>query len=90
MTLKWLTQQTASTVPGNLARVKDLMSHPAFNMSNPNSCYSLFGGFFQSPVTFHAANGSGYEFLGDAILKVIASFTSSMPIQSPEPNLAMI
>ena len=68
--LKWLTQQTAANVPGNLPRVKDLLDHPAFNISNPNSCYSLFGGFFQSPVTFHAADGSGYEFLGDAILKV--------------------
>jgi len=68
--LKWLTQQTASNVPGNLARVKALLDHPAFNITNPNSCYSLFGGFFQSPVTFHAADGSGYEFLGDSILKV--------------------
>ncbi|RYG68893.1 DUF3458 domain-containing protein, partial [bacterium] len=52
--LKWLTQQTAANVPGNLPRVKALLDHPAFNISNPNSCYSLFGGFFQSPVTFHA------------------------------------
>jgi Domain of unknown function (DUF3458_C) ARM repeats len=34
------------------------------------SCYSLFLGFARSPVNFHAANGSGYKFMGDAILKV--------------------
>lgn len=41
-------------MPGNLAAVKDLMRHPAFNINNPNSCYSLFLGFARSPVNFHA------------------------------------
>lgn len=34
------------------------------------SCYSLFLGFARSPVNFHAQDGSGYKFMGDAILKV--------------------
>lgn len=68
--LKWLALQAGSNVPGNVAAVKRLMSHPAFNINNPNNCYSLFLGFARSPVNFHAADGSGYEFLGDAVLAV--------------------
>jgi len=34
------------------------------------SCYSMFLGFARSPVNFHAEDGSGYEFMGDSILKV--------------------
>jgi hypothetical protein len=33
-------------------------------------CCSLFLGFASSVVNFHAADGSGYQFLGDAVLKV--------------------
>lgn len=46
--------QAGSNVPGNVAAVKRLMSHPAFNINNPNNCYSLFLGFARSPVNFHA------------------------------------
>ncbi len=49
--------QASSNVPGNVAHVKALMSHPAFNINNPNSCYSLFLGFARSPVNFHAGAG---------------------------------
>jgi aminopeptidase N len=40
------------------------------------SCYSLFLGFARSPVNFHAADGSGYKFMGDAVLKVCVQPTS--------------
>ncbi len=30
----------------------------------------MFLGFARSPVNFHAEDGSGYEFMGDSILKV--------------------
>ena len=43
------------------------------------SCYSLFLGFARSPVNFHAADGSGYKFMGDAILKVSVQPSSCMP-----------
>ena len=55
---------------GNLNNVEQLLSHPAFCITNPNACYSLFLSFLRSPVNFHAADGSGYKFLADAILKV--------------------
>ena len=62
--------QAMSNVPGNVAAVQELTGHPAFHMTNPNNCYSLFLAFVMSPVNFHAADGSGYAFLVDSILKV--------------------
>ncbi|KAG2426781.1 hypothetical protein HXX76_012837 [Chlamydomonas incerta] len=68
--LKWLGLQAGSNAPGNLERVRALTSHPAFNVSNPNNCYALLLGFSHSPAHFHAADGSGYAFLADAVLRV--------------------
>ena len=68
--LKWLAIQAGSDVPSNLAAVKDLASHPAFSVTNPNCCYSLYLAFQRSPVNFHAADGSGYEFIADTVLEV--------------------
>ncbi len=31
----------------------------------------MFLGFLRSPVNFHAADGSGYKFMADSILKVL-------------------
>eukprot|EP00983_Pelagomonas_calceolata_P070787 1150931-Pelagomonas_calceolata.AAC.1 len=83
-----------SNAPGNLALVRSLVDHPAFNINNPNNCYSLFLAFarwhcvnlcsaypsnclnaltvvlHRSPVNFHAADGSGYAFMGDSVLRV--------------------
>ncbi|GAX81576.1 hypothetical protein CEUSTIGMA_g9004.t1 [Chlamydomonas eustigma] len=68
--LKWLGLQAMSNAPGNLELVKKLVDHPAFNITNPNNCYSLFLGFARSPMNFHAVDGSGYQFMGDVVLKV--------------------
>lgn len=68
--LKWLTLQASSNASGNLSLVKSLVDHPAFNITNPNNCYSLFLAFARSPVNFHAADGSGYQFHADMVLKV--------------------
>ena len=50
--------------------MEGLLDHPAFSITNPNACYSLFLSFLRSPVNFHAADGSGYKFIADSILKV--------------------
>lgn len=68
--LKWLAVQASSSCPGNVENVKALLQHPAFQMSNPNNCYSLFLGFARNVANFHAIDGAGYEFLGDAVVKV--------------------
>ncbi|EIE24754.1 aminopeptidase N, partial [Coccomyxa subellipsoidea C-169] len=68
--LKWIALQAGSNLEGNLKNVEKLVTHPAFSITNPNACYSLFLAFLRSPVNFHAADGSGYNFIADSILKV--------------------
>ena len=64
--------QAGANVPGNLKNVEKLLEHPAFSITNPNACYSLFLSFLRSSVNFHAADGSGYKFIADSVLKVVA------------------
>ena len=68
--LKWLALQAGSDAPGNVAAARELSSHPAFLPTNPNCCYSLYLAFVRSAPNFHAADGSGYEFVADAVLTV--------------------
>ncbi|KAG2585799.1 hypothetical protein PVAP13_6KG413900 [Panicum virgatum] len=67
---KWFALQATSEIPGNVVNVQKLLSHPAFDMRNPNKVYSLIGGFCGSPVNFHAKDGSGYKFLGEVVLQL--------------------
>ncbi len=76
--LKWLALKAGSNAPDNLAAVRQLTQHPAFNIKNPNNCYSLYMAFCRSHPNFHAEDGSGYKFLADSILEV-PSFVSSGP-----------
>lgn len=46
--------QAMSNAPGNVAALRALVEHPAFTISNPNNCYSLFLAFAHSPINFHA------------------------------------
>ena len=66
---KWLAVQAQSNLTDTLLRVKGLMTHPAFNMTNPNNVRSLIGQFCRNnPINFHAIDGSGYQFLAEQIL----------------------
>ncbi|CAI8591014.1 unnamed protein product [Vicia faba] len=47
-----------------------LLSHPTFDLHNPNKVYFLIGGFCGLSVNFHAKDGSGYEFMGDIVLQL--------------------
>jgi aminopeptidase N len=68
---KWFSLQAASSVPGALQRVRGLMGHPGFNMRNPNRVRALIGAFVTAnPVHFHAADGSGYDFLAEQVLSL--------------------
>lgn len=60
--------------------MRELLSHPAFALTNPNSCYSLFLGFARSAPNFHAKDGSGYEFLADAVIKVGRGASLRQPV----------
>src|SRR5688572_19778720 len=65
---KWLAVQAGARVPGTLARVRELLAHPAFDLKVPNKVYSLIRVFAANHVRFHAADGAGYAFLADQVL----------------------
>jgi len=68
---KWFSLQALSSRSDTLQRVQELMKHPAFSIANPNKVRSLIGAFCSgNPVRFHAADGSGYRFLGDRVLEL--------------------
>lgn len=70
---QWFSVQAACTLPHGLARVQQLMQHPAFTLKNPNKVRALIGAFAgQNPVNFHAVDGSGYRFLADQVITLNA------------------
>jgi len=69
---KWLAVQAGSRLPGTLARVKELLAHPAFDLKVPNKVYALIRGFSANHVRFHAADGAGYAFLADRVIELNA------------------
>jgi aminopeptidase N len=70
---KWLAVQAASSLPGTLAAVRGLLAHPSYEPRNPNRIRALVGTFaIRNPVHFHAADGSGYDFLAEQILAIDA------------------
>jgi aminopeptidase N len=69
---KWLAVQAGSRLPGTLARVNQLLTHPAFDIKVPNKVYALIRAFAANHVRFHAADGAGYAFLADQVIALNA------------------
>jgi aminopeptidase N len=70
---KWFALQASIPEDGALARVRNLMSHAAFDMGNPNRARALIGGFASgNPSQFNRADGEGYDFLVEAALRLDA------------------
>ena len=68
---KWFAVQAGSRLPGTLDEVRALLSHPAFEISNPNKVRALIGTFCQgNHAGFHAADGQGYAFAAEQILAI--------------------
>jgi aminopeptidase N len=67
---KWLQVQAGSRLPGTLANVQALLRHPAFDIKVPNKVYALIRTFVANHVRFHAADGSGYDFLADQVIAI--------------------
>ncbi|HVE44123.1 MAG TPA: aminopeptidase N [Gammaproteobacteria bacterium] len=67
---KWLAIQAASPLPSTLQHVKQLMTHPAFDIKNPNKVYALIGSFGQNMLNFNAKDGAGYVFLRETIARL--------------------
>jgi aminopeptidase N len=67
---KWLAVQAGSRLRTTLQTVKGLLRHPAFDIKVPNKVYALVRTFAANHVNFHAADGSGYEFLADQVIAI--------------------
>ncbi len=65
---KWfMLQATAHTT--DVAKVRELMKHPAFTLANPNRARSLTFAFCNAnPARFHAADGSGYALWAELVI----------------------
>ncbi|EMB2733361.1 TPA: aminopeptidase N [Serratia marcescens] len=65
---KWFVLQGSSPSADVLSKVRALLQHRSFSLSNPNRTRSLIGGFASgNPAAFHAADGSGYQFLAEIL-----------------------
>ncbi|CND89339.1 aminopeptidase N [Yersinia nurmii] len=61
---KWFALQASNPADDVLERVRALLKHPSFSLSNPNRTRALIGAFASAnPAAFHAKDGSGYQFL---------------------------
>ncbi|HEX8786986.1 MAG TPA: aminopeptidase N [Telluria sp.] len=69
---KWFAMQ-ASAATADVAAVRELMTHPAFTLRNPNRARSLVSTFCAgNPVGFHAPDGSGYAFWAEQVIALDA------------------
>jgi aminopeptidase N len=70
---QWFAIQASSPVENCLTKVKNLMEHPLFELTNPNKVRALIATFCSANlVNFHNPDGSGYEFLSEIVLKLDA------------------
>ena len=51
-------------------RVQTLAGRPDFDWRNPNRFRALIGGLSANHAAFHAADGSGYEFVADWLTRL--------------------
>ena len=68
---RWFSAQAKSDLSDEVERVRLLLQHPAFSITNPNRLQSLVFTFAATnQVHFHRLDGSGYELMADVILQV--------------------
>jgi aminopeptidase N len=57
--------------PDTVNRVRALMKHPAFTLTNPNRVRSLMGAFAAgNPVRFHDRSGAGYRLVCETVIQL--------------------
>ena len=74
---KWFTVQATAVAGANesavVDRVRALMDSGAFSIANPNNVYALINAFFTANLAeFHRADGSGYRFWAEMVIKTDA------------------
>ena len=67
---KWFALQASIPEPATVDRVKTLMEHPAFSWAVPNRVYALIGAFGANATQFHRRDGSGYDLVADAVIRL--------------------
>jgi aminopeptidase N len=72
---KWFQlQATAIALPGEpavLDRVRMLLRHAAYSVTNPNNVYALVHAYCaHNPAEFHRADGAGYAFWREQVLQL--------------------
>ena len=96
---KWLMAQALIPESGTLDRVRSLMQHPAFSLTNPNRVRALIGGFAANLTQFNRTDGEGYAFLADIVIaldrtnpqvasRLLASFKSWRMLEPRRKALA--
>jgi aminopeptidase N len=66
---KWFSLQAMIPEANTLDNIRNLASHPAFSMANPNRVRALIGAFAGGNSTqFNRIDGAGYDFIADAVL----------------------
>jgi aminopeptidase N len=68
---KWFILQSTSPAADVVNKVRSLLNHRSFTLSNPNRVRSLIGAFASSnPAAFHAEDGSGYQFMVEMLTEL--------------------
>ncbi|WP_265499473.1 aminopeptidase N [Paracoccus beibuensis] len=70
---KWFSIQAMAAPPQDaVAIARELSARPDFDWKNPNRFRSLLGGLAANHAGFHAADGSGYGFTADWLIRMDA------------------
>ncbi|MFZ5698584.1 MAG: aminopeptidase N [Pseudomonadota bacterium] len=66
---QWFSVQVTSPAIDALARARELLRHPQFELTNPNRVRSLVASFAGgNPAQFHRVDGAGYRFLAEQVI----------------------
>jgi aminopeptidase N len=65
---KWFAVQASVPDEDAVETVRELMTHPAFSLKNPNKVRALLGSFgMRNSLGFHASDGRGYALMAEVI-----------------------
>ncbi|WP_304620925.1 aminopeptidase N [Paracoccus sediminilitoris] len=68
---KWFSIQPMAAPPADAVRIaRDLAQRDDFDWKNPNRFRALLGGLAANHAGFHAADGSGYDFTADWLIRM--------------------
>ena len=68
---KWFAVQAMAPQEETLAKLKELMRHPSFSITNPNRIRALIGSFANgNQVQFNRPDGAGYQFISNLIVEL--------------------